>query len=75
MLTDSMQGAGFVASSGALVGIAVYSILTGLLLAEVNLNTMCDIGSGGVSLVRSGLLTDCVLSTMHHESVRFGVTQ
>ncbi|KAI5433431.1 hypothetical protein KIW84_020631 [Lathyrus oleraceus] len=26
-------------------------VVTGLLLAEVNVNTMCDLGSGGVSLV------------------------
>lgn len=28
-----------------------FSIITGLLIAEVNLNTMCELGSGGVSLV------------------------
>lgn len=28
-----------------------FSIVTGLLIAEVNLNTMCELGSGGVSLV------------------------
>jgi tyrosine-specific transport protein len=26
-------------------------VVTGLLIAEVNVNTMCDLGSGGVSLV------------------------
>lgn len=26
-------------------------VLTGLLIAEVNMNTMCELGSGGVSLV------------------------
>lgn len=26
-------------------------VLTGLLIAEVNVNTMCELGSGGVSLV------------------------
>lgn len=28
-----------------------FSIATGLLIAEVNLNTLCELGSGGVSLV------------------------
>ena len=27
--------------------------MTGLLVAEVNVNTMCELGSGGVSLVSS----------------------
>jgi len=26
-------------------------VVTGLLIAEVNVNTMCELGSGGVSLV------------------------
>jgi hypothetical protein len=26
-------------------------VVTGLLVAEVNVNTMCELGSGGVSLV------------------------
>lgn len=28
-------------------------VVTGLLIAEVNVNTMCELGSGGVSLVSS----------------------
>lgn len=28
-------------------------VVTGLLIAEVNVNTMCELGSGGVSLVIS----------------------
>lgn len=31
-------------------GVWLYSVVTGLLIAEVNLNTMCELGSGGVSL-------------------------
>lgn len=43
--------AGFAASAAALTGGAAYTIVTALLLAEVNLNTMCELGSGGVSIV------------------------
>jgi hypothetical protein len=28
-----------------------FQVVTGLLVAEVNVNTMCELGSGGVSLV------------------------
>lgn len=43
--------AGFLASSVALTGAACFSIFTGLLVAEVCVNTMCELGSGrGVSL-------------------------
>lgn len=28
-----------------------FQVVTGLLIAEVNVNTMCELGSGGVSLV------------------------
>lgn len=31
-------------------------VATGLLIAEVNVNTMCELGSGGVSLVISSLI-------------------
>ena len=31
-------------------------VVTGLLIAEVNVNTMCELGSGGVSLVISLLI-------------------
>jgi tyrosine-specific transport protein len=42
---------GFAASSVALTGAAGFSIFTGLLVAEVCVNTMCELGSGsGVSL-------------------------
>lgn len=43
--------AGFVASSLTIGVVCVFSIMTGLLVAEVNVNTMCELGSGGVSLV------------------------
>lgn len=42
---------GFAASAAALTGFALFSITTGLLVAEVNLNTLCELGaSRGVSL-------------------------
>ncbi|GFH18192.1 uncharacterized protein HaLaN_14951 [Haematococcus lacustris] len=43
--------AGFLASAAALVGCCAYSVITGLLVAEVNLNIMREQGAGGVSLV------------------------
>jgi tyrosine-specific transport protein len=43
--------AGFGASAVALIGGAGFNIITGLLLVEVNINTMCELGSGGVSIV------------------------
>mmetsp|Transcript_24549 Transcript_24549/g.58353 ORF Transcript_24549/g.58353 Transcript_24549/m.58353 type:complete len:344 (-) Transcript_24549:77-1108(-) len=43
--------AGFAASAVALTGGAVYAMVTALLLAEVNLNTLCELGGGGVSIV------------------------
>jgi len=39
-----------VASTLTLCGVCGFSIVTGLLIAEVNMNTMCELGSGGVSL-------------------------
>ena len=45
------QPAGFVASATAISGAALFSIVTGLLVSEVSLNTMCELGiSSGVSL-------------------------
>ena len=44
------QEAGFGATSAALVAGAGFSAVTGLLVAEVNINTMCELGRGGVSL-------------------------
>ncbi|KAL8170852.1 hypothetical protein V2J09_022656 [Rumex salicifolius] len=45
------QESGFLASSVACIVCWVYMVTTGLLIAEVNINTMCELGSGGVSLV------------------------
>ncbi|KAJ9508016.1 hypothetical protein QJQ45_021351 [Haematococcus lacustris] len=45
------QPVGFLASAAALVGCCAYSVITGLLVAEVNLNIMREQGAGGVSLV------------------------
>eukprot|EP00210_Caulerpa_lentillifera_P006462 g6174.t1 len=49
-LPSVTQSSGFVASTVALCGVCVFSIVSGLLIAEVNINTMCELGSGGVSL-------------------------
>lgn len=44
-------GAGFIPSAVALTGCSAYAVVTGLLIAEVSVNTMCELGSGsGVSL-------------------------
>ncbi|KAH9622788.1 hypothetical protein KSS87_007384 [Heliosperma pusillum] len=45
------QESGFLASTVACIGCWAYMVVTGLYIAEVNLNTMCELGSGGVSLV------------------------
>lgn len=45
------QPSGFVASGTALTAAAGFSIITGLLIAEVSVNTMCELGCGrGISL-------------------------
>ncbi|KAI5072584.1 hypothetical protein GOP47_0012690 [Adiantum capillus-veneris] len=62
------QEAGFLASSFTCVVSWLYMVTTGLLIAEVNVNTMCELGSGGVSLVsmvmrtlgRGGVLAGCI---------------
>ena len=45
------QDSGFVPSTVALTGCWGYMVATGLLLLEVNLTTMCELGSGGVSII------------------------
>ncbi|KAK4855404.1 hypothetical protein QYF36_006976 [Acer negundo] len=45
------QESGFLASAVACILCWIFMVLTGLLVAEVNVNTMCELGSGGVSLV------------------------
>ncbi|GLT55639.1 hypothetical protein SLA2020_287430 [Shorea laevis] len=45
------QEAGFLASAVACIFCWIFMVVTGLLIAEVNVNTMCELGSGGVSLV------------------------
>jgi len=50
-LPASTAEAGFAASSTALTACCIYSMVTGLLIAEVNINTLCELGaSRGVSL-------------------------
>ncbi|KAL2636264.1 hypothetical protein R1flu_007743 [Riccia fluitans] len=45
------QDAGFLASSATVVTCWLYMVGTGLLVAEVNVSTMCELGAGGVSIV------------------------
>ncbi|XP_062187768.1 uncharacterized protein LOC133891087 isoform X3 [Phragmites australis] len=45
------QEAGFLASAVTCIFCWLYMVVTGLLVAEVNVNTMCELGSGGVSLM------------------------
>uniref|UniRef100_A0A7N0V0Q0 Tyrosine-specific transport protein n=2 Tax=Kalanchoe fedtschenkoi TaxID=63787 RepID=A0A7N0V0Q0_KALFE len=45
------QEAGFLASAVTCICCWVFMVVTGLLIAEVNVRTMCELGSGGVSLV------------------------
>ncbi|KAJ7294947.1 hypothetical protein O6H91_Y222500 [Diphasiastrum complanatum] len=51
------QDAGFLPSSLACLLCWFYMVATGLLVAEVNVNTMCELGSGGVSLVSMAFRT------------------
>lgn len=52
------RDSGFLASSAALTGFCVWSIATGLLIAEVNLATLCELGRGsGISLASSARRT------------------
>ncbi|CAI5461829.1 unnamed protein product [Closterium sp. Yama58-4] len=43
--------AGFLPSCATCIVCWLYMLATGMLIAEVNVNTMCELGSGGVSLV------------------------
>ncbi|XP_047317785.1 tyrosine-specific transport system-like [Impatiens glandulifera] len=45
------QEEGFLASALVCILCWAYMVVTGLLVAEVNIKTMCELGSGGVSLV------------------------
>ncbi|CAL5222535.1 g4910 [Coccomyxa viridis] len=49
-LPYTTQDSGFIPSSASLFGTYVFSIVTGLLLAEANVNLMCELGKGGVSI-------------------------
>uniref|UniRef100_A0A0E0LPE5 Tyrosine-specific transport protein n=1 Tax=Oryza punctata TaxID=4537 RepID=A0A0E0LPE5_ORYPU len=65
------QEAGFLASAVTCIFCWSYMVVTGLLVAEVNVNTMCELGSGGVSLVSMamrtlgtfGVRTACILAS------------
>jgi tyrosine-specific transport protein len=45
-----VQDAGFVPSSAALLGCYAFSALTGLMIMEVNINTVCELGAGAISM-------------------------
>eukprot|EP00884_Botryococcus_braunii_P002200 jgi/Botrbrau1/11981/Bobra.0115s0017.1 len=50
-LPSTTQASGFVASSTALLGCWLYSVITALLMAEVAINTMCEVGRpSGISI-------------------------
>ncbi|KAJ4979735.1 hypothetical protein NE237_010515 [Protea cynaroides] len=51
------QEAGFLASAVTCILCWIYMVVTGLLIAEVNVNSMCKLGSGGVSLVSMAMRT------------------
>lgn len=51
------EEAGFLASAVTCILCWLYMVVTGLLVAEVNVNTMCELGSGGVSLVSMAMRT------------------
>ncbi|KAL5583007.1 hypothetical protein UlMin_015449 [Ulmus minor] len=51
------QESGFLASAVTCIFSWVFMVATGLLIAEVNVNTMCELGSGGVSLVSMAMRT------------------
>uniref|UniRef100_A0A2P2M7U9 Tyrosine-specific transport protein isoform X2 n=1 Tax=Rhizophora mucronata TaxID=61149 RepID=A0A2P2M7U9_RHIMU len=60
------QESGFLASAVVCVICWVFMVATGLLIAEVNVNTMCELGSGGVSLVIIWCRREnCYLSTIY----------
>nr|GMD61671.1 Tyrosine-specific transport protein [Ipomoea batatas] len=51
------QESGFLASAVTCIGCWIFMVTTGLLIAEVNVKTMCELGSGGVSLVSMAMRT------------------
>ncbi|KAL6966678.1 hypothetical protein U1Q18_032464 [Sarracenia purpurea var. burkii] len=51
------QESGFLASTVTCILCWVFMVVTGLLIAEVNVRTMCELGSGGVSLVSMAMRT------------------
>ena len=46
------QDSGFIPSTASLIGTYVFSVVTGLLLAEANINLMCELGKVGAQLNR-----------------------
>ncbi|XP_038681400.1 tyrosine-specific transport protein [Tripterygium wilfordii] len=51
------QESGFLASAVTCILVWGFMVTTGLLIAEVNVKTMCELGSGGVSLVSMAMRT------------------
>ncbi|KAJ8450573.1 hypothetical protein Cgig2_020210 [Carnegiea gigantea] len=64
------QASGFLASAVACIGCWIFMVVTGLLIAEVNVNTMCELGSGGVSLVVLHPLTNFRIVNTLNERLR-----
>ncbi len=50
-LPYTTQDSGFIPSSASLFGTYIFSIVTGLLLAEANVNLMCELGKVGLLVV------------------------
>ncbi|KAI5673501.1 hypothetical protein M9H77_13865 [Catharanthus roseus] len=48
------QESGFLSSAVICILCWIFMVVTGLLIAEVNVKTMCELGSGGVSLIVVG---------------------
>lgn len=62
-LPFTTQDSGFIPSSASLFGTYVFSIVTGLLLAEANVNLMCELGKVRHSVIWHRVLQWCLLGT------------
>ena len=62
------QDSGFIPSTASLIGTYVFSVVTGLLLAEANINLMCELGKVGAQLNRERQL--CAHSCVNSSALR-----
>jgi hypothetical protein len=67
--TGGLQASGFVASSVALTGSWLYSIVSTLLMAEVAINTMCEVGRPSGISITSQFNSD----NEKHQKSKFGL--